>query len=97
MSTQHWTAAGAPSLIPRNYSIKRKMSTLPPLSFPSPLGLIFLLPLLTTTLLLHPRIPDAISRPLRLLLILPTVYLAARAPFDNRIGPEEASIGANFR
>lgn len=68
-----------------------------PLALPSLWALSFVVPLGLQALLLHPRFSDAVSRPLRFLLLFPAVYLAYRAPYTYRIEPHEQAIGFNFR
>ncbi|KAL8276653.1 hypothetical protein RQP46_010921 [Phenoliferia psychrophenolica] len=64
---------------------------LPPLSAFKFAPFIFL-----QVVLLHPAFSNAVSRPLRFLLIFPALWYSARAPF-HRIEPAHLAIGANWR
>ncbi|GAA5915715.1 hypothetical protein JCM6882_004123 [Rhodosporidiobolus microsporus] len=65
---------------------------LPPLRALSYAPLLFLI-----CLLLQPAIPSRISRPLRIILFFPSVYLATTGPFAHPIQPAEWAVGAGFR
>lgn len=66
-------------------------------SLPPLVALSFVPFLLAQAVLLHPRFSDAVSRPLRFLLMFPALYLSGVAPFYWRIDPVPLAIGANFR
>ncbi|GAA5979562.1 hypothetical protein JCM11641_007869, partial [Rhodosporidiobolus odoratus] len=66
--------------------------SLPPLQTLSFVPLLFLI-----CLLLQPSVPARLSRVLRLVLLLPTAYLAWTSTFTYRIQPVEWAITANFR